>query len=81
MKLFRVFSALDGAHLDRSVFDTHVSSVKREGRHGQSKQARVFDRSRFGQRGQGDTPDRQRAKRTAHSDAGLRQITGRDARD
>ncbi|MEO9826643.1 MAG: hypothetical protein ABJF50_19745 [Paracoccaceae bacterium] len=72
MKIMSVFSALDGAHLDRSLFGAHVSGVKREGRYGQSKQTRFFDRRRFGERGQGNAQDRKRAERTTHPDAGLR---------
>ena len=72
MNLISVFSALDGAHLDRSVFGAHVSGLKREDRDGQSKQTRISDRGSFGQRDQGASPDRNQAERAAHSDAGLR---------
>ena len=72
MKLMSIFNALDGAHLDRSVFGAHLMGTKRKGDYGKSKQTRVPDSGSIGKRGQGASQTRKRAGWTPGSDAGLR---------
>ncbi len=65
-----IFKALDGGHLDRALFSSHVSKTK-DGGKDEPEQTPFYRRLRLGRRGEGRAKTGDQRTRTPRSDAGL----------
>ncbi len=69
--MFKLFKALDGAHLDRALFGPHVSSPKAGGAHGKAESQDVSGKRSGRRRGKGASEIGKHRRRATRSDSDL----------
>lgn len=71
MKKKSIFSALEGGHLDTSLFGSHLPKGKNGDDNAQDEPSRIPRGKRFGRRDKGLATDRGKTERKTRSDPGL----------
>lgn len=71
MKKKSILSALEGGHLDASLFGSQVTKVNEGDKDAQDEPSRFSRRNRFGGRGKGAAASRGKTGRKTRSDTGI----------